>query len=450
MPVNSSTTLNDRYQKWDNVTSSLLRETEEEEKIEKAACSEELGQTRIPYSEAEEKERAKLEISRKCKAALDKHQERESNAIVVLENILEEGIAEVKEEMIGKRRVISLRNCIGYGTVIFPDKLSNLSISNDDLKDEMKNQFSIKGIIKIFIEKCQNCTIRLECKIITSVIEISHCSNVTIEIGKHRLSTIQTDLCDNLTLKFVDSWCFGSGKEDKIYHAGMKDMKVIMYRKSGTDIIVQKSIDYKRDGAVARFNATAEEYQFVTQFIDGELTTKPVLRINGIEVTESEFEAEKQKYGSTHEMVDVVKQCYTHKSEGNDEFKNGNYGQAVLFYTMAIDKSKGLESLPSSSKETCFNERHICYANRSACFLKLGHHDKALMDAEDCLGLDPTYIKGKFRKGLALHAMERYEEAIPVLGACLRQEPNNKQIKNALQFCEVRLEMGMRKRMGSN
>jgi tetratricopeptide (TPR) repeat protein len=61
--------------------------------------------------------------------------------------------------------------------------------------------------------------------------------------------------------------------------------------------------------------------------------------------------------------------------------------------------------------------------------------------------MEPTYIKAIFRKGLALHAMGRYQEAIEPLAAALKLEPNNKQVKQALQFAEVRMHQEIRKRM---
>ena len=63
------------------------------------------------------------------------------------------------------------------------------------------------------------------------------------------------------------------------------------------------------------------------------------------------------------------------------------------------------------------------------------------------MALQPSYVKSAFRKGLALHAMGRFHEAVPTLGAAHRIEPKNKQIKQALQFAEVRLQQEMRKRM---
>jgi FK506-binding protein 8 len=63
------------------------------------------------------------------------------------------------------------------------------------------------------------------------------------------------------------------------------------------------------------------------------------------------------------------------------------------------------------------------------------------------LQINPSNVKANFRKGLALHASGQYKEALPVLAAAAKIEPSNKQIQQALKFCEVRLEQEHRKRM---
>ena len=176
----------------------------------------------------------------------------------------------------------------------------------------------------------------------------------------------------------------------------------------------------------------------------GGIVNEPLMRVGNKFLTKSTIEnadlgdaarlaIREQKQGEAEQ----------HKLEGNDAFLQGEYAQAILFYSMAIDK---VQSLANGG-----GLEHLCLANRSACFLKMGHHEKALADANKCVDIEPTYIKGVFRKGMALHAMGSYEEALPVLGQSLKMEPNNKQVKQALQFCEAKLQMEMRKRMqGSN
>ena len=91
----------------------------------------------------------------------------------------------------------------------------------------------------------------------------------------------------------------------------------------------------------------------------------------------------------------------------------------------------------------------MIYANRAACFLKLGHHDKALADADACLAAAPTNVKGHFRRGLALHALGRWREALPSLGRASELDPKNKQIKEAIKFAEYRLQQDIAKHSGA-
>jgi tetratricopeptide (TPR) repeat protein len=104
-------------------------------------------------------------------------------------------------------------------------------------------------------------------------------------------------------------------------------------------------------------------------------------------------------------------------------------------------------SSSSESNTKPFFPRYIVLSNRSASlFLKLeGHRDKALDDGNKAERLDPTHVKGTFRKGLALHAMGRYRDAIESLSSALKLEPKNKQIKQSLQFAEVHMTQEMRK-----
>ncbi len=180
------------------------------------------------------------------------------------------------------------------------------------------------------------------------------------------------------------------------------------------------------------------------------------------DVVVEEFYASK-----TREEIDAIIECVDEqKVRGNEAFAAGEYAQALLFYTIALDRTAelpdaisvnvGLGSSSSSSttspsspptKVEQLYPRHVVLSNRSACFLKLGHHEKALKDGIDAEGLDPTYVKGIFRKGLALHAMGRYEEAIASLASAQKIEPKNKQIKQAIGFAEMRMTQEMRKRM---
>lgn len=107
------------------------------------------------------------------------------------------------------------------------------------------------------------------------------------------------------------------------------------------------------------------------------------------------------------------------KEKGNEAFKEGNYPQASVFYTQALELAP---------------QHHIALANRSACFLKMGEHEKALADAEACVAAKSDFVKGHFRRGLSLHAMGRYGEAVGALEKAEKMDPKNKQVVDALRM----------------
>jgi len=249
MDNNTRTQGGTNYHKWNKITNSLITETEKEEELEKEAAAEALGHNRVPHSSAQAEEQAKAEIARKSKEALDQFQQRESNATAFLDDLIPSKsdaskredskesehsntdddanfVKEIDEAMLGKKRVISIRNCRGPGEIILPRKLSALSMTTSITNDKAEtSKINVQGVIKLFIHNCHDCTIRIQCKIITSMVEITHCSNVSIVVEHEKMSTIQMDLSENIVLCFKGLKCFG-GKDDKIYHAGVSNSKI--------------------------------------------------------------------------------------------------------------------------------------------------------------------------------------------------------------------------------
>ena len=91
------------------------------------------------------------------------------------------------------------------------------------------------------------------------------------------------------------------------------------------------------------------------------------------------------------------------KDEGNSLFKAGEHLKAAAAYTKAI------KAEPAN---------HVYYSNRSQAFLKLSKIAKAIEDADKCIELCPTFVKGYHRKASALHAMAdpaKKDEACDVL-----------------------------------
>uniref|UniRef100_A0A8C3K976 Sperm-associated antigen 1 n=2 Tax=Neoaves TaxID=3078114 RepID=A0A8C3K976_9CHAR len=92
------------------------------------------------------------------------------------------------------------------------------------------------------------------------------------------------------------------------------------------------------------------------------------------------------------------------KSEGNELFKSGQFGEAVLKYSEAIDYVVGLGE-PSPG------DLSVLYSNRAACYLKEGNCSDCIQDCNRALELQPFSLKPLLRRAMANESMERYRQA---------------------------------------
>ncbi|XP_030821959.1 sperm-associated antigen 1 isoform X2 [Camarhynchus parvulus] len=92
------------------------------------------------------------------------------------------------------------------------------------------------------------------------------------------------------------------------------------------------------------------------------------------------------------------------KTEGNELFKSGQFGEAVLKYSEAIEYVTGLgEQSP--------DDLSILYSNRAACYLKEGNCSDCIQDCNRALELQPFSLKPLLRRAMANESMERYRQA---------------------------------------
>jgi len=233
------------------------------------------------------------------------------------------------------------------------------------------------------------------------------------------LATAQVDLSSDCKILYEVGAAFKDG--DKIYHAGSTNISI-----SGAheDVVVS----YQELVSVLDEDGTpANERQFVTQLVNGKLTTEPVVRLGSAPSTRRELVS-----GDDEVTMDTQRRAELNKEKGNEAFGNREYAQAGIFYTMAIETAP---NMPDGSPNPL---KAVCLSNRAAGFLKLGQPEKALEDAKSCVETNPQNCKGWFRQGIALHAMERYQEALVVLAKARDLEPKNKSVLQALQFAEVK------------
>ncbi|KAJ3737044.1 hypothetical protein DFJ43DRAFT_1035816 [Lentinula guzmanii] len=107
-----------------------------------------------------------------------------------------------------------------------------------------------------------------------------------------------------------------------------------------------------------------------------------------------------------------VKARALRRKKGNKVFKVGNYEQAVYLYNKAC---KAYKPLP------------LYMSNLAAALIKLERipsWDDAEMAADHATLVDPTLLKGYFRRGVARRHCGKYQGAIRDFERCLEMDPN--------------------------
>lgn len=428
------------YGKWDEFAKKSEDELKEEEEEAKRLEKERLAN--IPDSEADKRDREKREALKEAKKQWDNVQANEKSKDITFENDVDVKDRVIDAAAMGDKRVVYIKN-------------------NTNSSYEVAENVTIT---KIFIDDCKDCVFTFQCKISSSFIEIHRCENITLHIMTQEIHTIQVDLSQNVTVLYNKDLFT---PDTKVYHSSVKDMTV-SYDVKGTgvdaDFISQTVDDFELSLLAEKSRSVhdiGKDDQFVTSYVAEmqDLVTDLVLRdASGHPTTHREIEARKrlveeevkkkgldinapeiQKYLHEYDPLTPVELGKKYKEEGNKAFKECDYRQASVHYTQAVDTINALPLLEENKE--ALDVLKASLSNRAACSLKLGDPENALEDSLAVLAMDPTHVKATFRQGMALHALERYREACPVLSRALELEPKNAQVKTALNFAERRAMM---------
>lgn len=403
-----------------------------------------------PSGAAEAEERTKREALRAAKAAWQAHEADALAAKHVVEGetgvtrvLTARDIADIPPPTTGPGRVDVITRDDGTPDLGETNRRTK-AIHLKNCKDASFTLDASLRVAKLFVENCTNVVVTVRCVVITQHLEVWNCAETTLRLDAP-VATVQADSCRDCVVVLraredlgavVHATCEGSLRvtwpEEPHEETHTRDTTDI-----STDVSsATESIDLVADArALAPISlAPNETPQFITRLIDSTPTTERVVRDkHDYPTTAREMlldRADQARAGDAAALNaiaaddDVIfaasrARAEKRREDGNARFKEGDYTQAVVHYTSCL---------------TIDSSNHVAYANRSACFLKLGHHEKALFDATRCAELAPTFVKGRFRVGLALHALGRFAEAAAALAEAERLDPKNAQIKDALKM----------------
>jgi len=110
------------------------------------------------------------------------------------------------------------------------------------------------------------------------------------------------------------------------------------------------------------------------------------------------------------------------KAAGNKAFSAGQFSEAISHYSEAIKNDPA---------------EHTYYSNRAASYSGLNQHEKALADAIKCVELKGDWMKGHYRKGVALFALGRVDEAHTAFKRAHELEPDNLDVAKRLEEADT-------------
>lgn len=341
-------------------------------------------------------------------------------------------------------------------------------------------------LAKLFVEDCRRCVVRVRGVVVTQHAEVYGCEDVLLALDAP-VATVQVDGCRGAEIAYPDKSDVGA-----VVHATCASLR-ITYPTTAAEETTEEHRNRKEDVAPAESDAPSaaafafasdarealgapfaaarhttshdlvaaqaradavdaaaksaserhgEISQYVTRLLgcsdasERVVTTERVVRDKDeYPTTVREMRAARRLSGAgdesaeglgaskgseTSDTLDTASaRADGRKARGNDAFKIGEFAQALAHYTQALDLAPAHPAV---------------LANRAACFLKLGEHEKALADAAACVEASPGFVKGWFRKGLSLHALGRHGEAVLALGEAERLDPRNAQVKEALRM----------------
>ena len=109
------------------------------------------------------------------------------------------------------------------------------------------------------------------------------------------------------------------------------------------------------------------------------------------------------------------------KAKANACFQADQLNEAIELYMSALELNPA---------------NHILYANRAFCHIKLENYGSAIIDATEAINLEPSYIKGYYRRGTANLALGKLKQAKADFREAVKIEPANKDARVKLAECE--------------
>lgn len=129
---------------------------------------------------------------------------------------------------------------------------------------------------------------------------------------------------------------------------------------------------------------------------------------------DEELRKEMEAQLTEEEKKSRQEEAQTLKENGNKEFKESNFQEAVSLYT------KALLTCPLVFTK----DRSIMFSNRAACYMRMSKNKKAIEDSCSALELNPNYLKALIRRAELYEKEDKLDEALEDYKKILEMDPS--------------------------
>lgn len=144
----------------------------------------------------------------------------------------------------------------------------------------------------------------------------------------------------------------------------------------------------------------------------------------------SEFPTEERNKASFESIHEVA---HSFRETGNDLFRQNEFFRAIKKYDKGIQLLETCRVQDATEEKKMNDTLLLLYMNASLCSLKLGQGARAKTFGRKALDIDPKNIKAVFRIAQGFQKEGEFSKAREWYLRAQRQEPNNSEIRVALQ-----------------
>ncbi|ORM42049.1 Peptidyl-prolyl cis-trans isomerase B1 [Babesia sp. Xinjiang] len=138
-------------------------------------------------------------------------------------------------------------------------------------------------------------------------------------------------------------------------------------------------------------------------------------------------------------MEERIQAASDAKATGNQKFMKGQYRSAISMYEDGLRYLTARDEWPDDARQVSDRIKLQCHLNLANCFLKIEDYFNAETNATEGLRLEPSNIKGLYRRALARIKTGSFAETIEDLTQLLKIEPKNADALSLYKMAKVKL-----------